>query len=178
MRALSLTRPWPYAILKLGKRLENRSHKRGMPPMCKYRGPLLLHAAKSWDDEAIEWIRARNLAFKGIASAEHPAGGIVGRCNVVGHIEPRVTPNGTTQPVYWTTDPSLRDGTQSASCDLGGLDTRWWMGGYALVLADVEPVKWVPCKGALGLWTVPDDVLAALGLGEDGANAADAGATA
>ena len=59
MRALSLTRPWPHAILHLGKRIENRSDKRGMPPMCKYRGPLLLHAAKSWDDGAIPWMIER-----------------------------------------------------------------------------------------------------------------------
>ena len=38
---------------------------------------------------------------------------------------------------------------------------EWWMGPYAWTLDDViampEPI---PCRGAQGLWLVPDDVLA------------------
>lgn len=32
------------------------------------------------------------------------------------------------------------------------------------VLADVEPLPFVPCKGALGLWTVPEEVRAAIAV--------------
>ncbi len=35
-------------------------------------------------------------------------------------------------------------------------------GAYAWLLANVEPVPLVPCKGRLGLWTPSDDVLATL----------------
>ena len=42
MKALALTPPWHVAILRHGKRIENREW-RG----CSYRGPILLHASKS-----------------------------------------------------------------------------------------------------------------------------------
>ena len=42
MKALSLTQPWADAILEQGKRIENREKWTA----CKYRGPVLLHAAK------------------------------------------------------------------------------------------------------------------------------------
>ena len=32
-------------------------------------------------------------------------------------------------------------------------------GAYAWLLANVEPVPLIPCKGMLGLWTPPDDIL-------------------
>lgn len=41
MKALSLTQPWAWIILHLGKRIENRSRNLG-----NYRGTLLLHASK------------------------------------------------------------------------------------------------------------------------------------
>jgi len=192
-RALSLSRPWPYAILQLDKRIENRSDKRGMPPMCRYRGPLLLHAAKSWDADAGPWMAERNLLFwrqrqlhdpaedamfgdsasyarrygRGARKRYHSTG-IVGVCHVVGHVEPLVPDRGAVaavvlgrgQPGYYTeialSDRIVRsfwDAENQAAEFAEALDLRWWMGGYALVLADVvalpEPV---PCRGRLGLW--------------------------
>ena len=32
-------------------------------------------------------------------------------------------------------------------------------GAYAWLLANVQPVPLIPCKGMLGLWTPPDDIL-------------------
>ena len=42
MRAPSLTQPWPWIILNLGKDVENRVWS------TKHRGPFLLHAAKGY----------------------------------------------------------------------------------------------------------------------------------
>jgi len=42
VKAISVRQPWAYAILHLGKRVENRDW-RG----CSYRGPVLIHAAKT-----------------------------------------------------------------------------------------------------------------------------------
>ena len=162
MKALSLTRPWPYTILHMGKRIENRSDKRGMPPMCRYRGPLLLHAAKSWDKIA-NWCARRGLFGDGavVSSTKpsrfdfaaladrgrHPTG-IVGRCRVVGHLTPSRKGDGI--PRYHI--EGIDDGEP--------LDLRWWMGGYGLILADVEALdEPIPCKGRLGLWTPPEEVL-------------------
>ena len=44
MKALTLTRPWPDAILYGGKRIENRFWK------TYYPDPILLHASQRWDD--------------------------------------------------------------------------------------------------------------------------------
>lgn len=171
MKALSLTRPWPYTILHLGKRIENRKDKRGMPPMCLYRGELWLHSAKSWDTGVGAWCKERGLGDatsrgplyvpKGIARDEwHPPGAIVGRCRVVGRIEPDYQADmfdGGTAP-FRVVGEHARD-----------LDMRWWMGGFALVLADVVPITpIVPCKGALGIWTIPSEVQATLAVRRGG----------
>lgn len=215
IRCLSLTRPWPWAILHAGKRIENRQRADGrMPSLCRYRGPLLLHAAKSWDMTAGEWMLKRGLLGPGCArhvgdavdwmmiphrwaqeglsctgwenrDRHHPAGVIFARCNVVGHIEPDrhgywqceeppprplivmgAGPEGYYSD-YQPVDRSIRirsygyddEATEAAAKDL---DLRWWMGGYALVLADVEPTPLVLCRGALGLWRPPAGVLAQL----------------
>jgi hypothetical protein len=41
-----------------------------------------------------------------------------------------------------------------------GIDQRrWYAGVFALVLADVEPLPFIPWKGSLGLFDVPDDLV-------------------
>ncbi len=35
----------------------------------------------------------------------------------------------------------------------------WYAGGFALVLADVEPVPFIPWRGSLGFFDVPDEVI-------------------
>lgn len=161
MKALSLTRPWDWTIVHDGKRIENRSRKDGrMPTICHYRGPLLLHAAKSLDKGVQKWCAQRGLRAppaQGIAT-----GAIVGRCRVIAHIHP--------DGGVWH-DPKMRiavEGFPKAPIDVGlkPEDMKWWMGGYAIVLTDVEPTKIVECRGALGCWNVPDDVMAALQLKE------------
>ena len=154
MKALSLSRPWGWAILHLGKRIENRQRRDGrMPSLCRHRGPLLLHAAKSWDKHAEQWIEEHDLddghgTLLRTQNA-HPAGVVFARCTVIGTIHPHgsgVVDDGTAWPPE-------------------GIDLRWHMRAqYGLILADVEPTPLVPCKGALGLWTVPEHVLMTLAL--------------
>lgn len=43
--------------------------------------------------------------------------------------------------------------------------SAWFMGDVAFVLADPQPVPFVPCKGRLGFFDVPQDVLVQLGMG-------------
>lgn len=45
--ALTVHRPWAALILLAGKDVENRSWH------TNYRGPLLIHAGKTWDDDAL-----------------------------------------------------------------------------------------------------------------------------
>lgn len=165
IRALSLSRPWPFSILHLGKRIENRKRKDGrMPSICRHRGPLLLHAAKSWDKAATMWMFDRGLLPDRwppipLLPKNHPAGGIFARCNAVGHIEPwECSTCGDWEP-HLRVNCTDCEGTLNAD---NSLDLRWWMGGYALVLADVQPTPFIECRGMLGLWTPPPDVLAKL----------------
>lgn len=41
-------------------------------------------------------------------------------------------------------------------------DSRWFNGPYGFVLANAKPLPFVPCKGALSFFNVPDDVVSAL----------------
>lgn len=172
MKALSLTQPWAHAVVHLGKRIENRNW-RG----CSYRGPILIHAAKSVGarmafDEAVEKIldvvkptagterlallqpfAEMHVIARGIHHAEGfwmPAptlerGGIIGRARIDGVIR------------------SDADFAAYAANTPGGEAQRaWWFGGFALVLADVEPLPFVRCNGALGLFEVPESVIGAV----------------
>lgn len=163
LKALSLTRPWPWTILHLPtypKRIENRTHKQ----FQKYRGWLLLHAAQSWDGSVESFVYERGLcrdpvqvAGLGIRKA-HPTG-IVGRCRVVGHID------GESEDVWCNRpgEPQTIDDVDRALAIVQALDFRWWMGGHAIVLADVEALaEPIACKGKLGLWPVPEEVVAKL----------------
>lgn len=42
------------------------------------------------------------------------------------------------------------------------VDLKWWMGGDALLLKDVTPTPAIPCRGHLGRWRVPPDIIAQL----------------
>lgn len=158
LRALSLTRPWPYCITHLGKRIENRSWARpGAPPVCRYRGELYLHAAQSWDPTTVPIIRSLGVELSEDEAntlrdrSRHPAGVIVARCRAVGSV--RVMGDGSGRFEEYDFDMLDRPAE---------LDMRWWFGDHALVLKDVEPIAPVPCKGALGVWRVPESVAAQL----------------
>lgn len=161
MKALSVRQPWAWAILHAGKRIENRERKDGaMPAVCHHEGPLLIHASAGvgslaefsaaadfvsqlTDEEAWIAFRDKHLNLKPWRGStlwrprsSLSKGGIVGVCNVVGHILP--------------------DGNLCGK--IGGLvDLRWHKAGsYGLVLADVRPLPFMRWKGTLGLFDVPD----------------------
>ena len=141
MKALSLTQPWPWIIFHLGKRIENRTRNLG-----NYRGTLALHASKGMAAEdwwsAYDFVASR---FGHVGFADQipqptalVRGAIVGVCEVVGQVGPDVTA-------------------------IVGYDARWYMGAHAYLLSEVrELTAPIPCKGALGFWTPPANVLAQL----------------
>lgn len=187
LKAISLTRPWPHAILHLGKRVENRSHAQ----FARHRGPLLLHAAKSWEDDidtplGVAWDDPLLLRTK----SAHPTG-IVGRCRVVAAVRPcwycdgrgkvRSPPGRYSAAAgdlkHECTVPQCVKGATFLDDDLNTVlaghhvselieaedveaELRWWQGGHAIVLADVEALEEpIPWRGALGLWRAPDELL-------------------
>lgn len=50
MKVISIRQPWAYAILHLGKDIENRDRK------TFFRGRFLIHAGKTFDQIGYEWL--------------------------------------------------------------------------------------------------------------------------
>ncbi|MHC4780503.1 MAG: ASCH domain-containing protein [Planctomycetota bacterium] len=155
---------WPH--LYRPKRVENRTKRNGSAGQpCSHRGPLLLHASQRQGRKEYEEA-LRRLYDAGLLRESHyplnaplakrsplleelPAGGIVAYCQAIGHLRP----DGTADTVY---------GELSADEVAAAYELRWWSGGHALLLDDVQPLPFVACPGALNTWQVPEPVLAEL----------------
>lgn len=130
MRALSLTRPWTTLVLHHGKLIENRTWS------TSYRGPLVVHGAKSYDTAAVAYAASlvddeQWTALLPYGQAAHPTGllGIVDLVSVC----------------------------TGFPCSCG----PWAMPGQChWRLRDPRPFpEPVPHGGRLGLWTVDDALL-------------------
>jgi hypothetical protein len=137
VKALSLRQPWLWAVLELGKTIENRRWN------THYRGPILLHAAKGCTQTelvgALVWM-AENAdpdtmgVFPGLGAIER--GGICGYAEIVDVVPPGGLPFG----VLATKD-----------------ELRWHMPEqWGFVLRDVMRLPFTPCRGALGFFEVPE----------------------
>lgn len=69
---------------------------------------------------------------------DYERGGIVGVCNVVGVID-----RGAYVDRAYPSDPAHR------------IESPWYEGSLGLMLADVQPLPFMPYKGALGFFDVP-----------------------
>jgi len=132
MRALTVRPPWSDAIAHHGKTVENRTR-----PVA-YRGLLAIHAGKSFDWDA-QFPVGMMAAWS--APEDLPLGAIVAVADLSGCHD-----------------------DQECHRESGGFCSPWAMGlSWHWELTGVRPLATpVPCKGALGLWTVPDDAEAAL----------------
>ncbi|HEY8948479.1 MAG TPA: ASCH domain-containing protein [Rhizomicrobium sp.] len=78
MKALSIQQPWAWAILTLGKDIENRDWQIVNPGLT-FRGPVLIHTGKRIDPDGVEYLRTC-----GHPPPENlPLGGIVGEMEIV-----------------------------------------------------------------------------------------------
>jgi hypothetical protein len=136
MKALTIKQPWCAAIVYGTKRVENRSWT--VPP-AMIGATVALHAGKSVD------VGARAPAGEDMPVEDWPLafGAVIGTARIAG-----------CHPVYKICNPT---GVPATVC------TPWSIWGQAhWLLADVRPLaEPVPCKGALGLWNLPEDVEAA-----------------
>lgn len=121
-KALSIMQPWAALIVYGLKDIENRSWR------TSYRGPVLIHAGKRWDDDAQD----------AVDSYQHPViggdlalpdgilfstGGIVGVAEIVDCVSASPSP--------------------------------WFVGDFGFVIRHARPLTFMPCRGALGFFT-PD----------------------
>ncbi len=154
-RALSIRQPWCFAILHAGKNVENRTWKNYARNLGHERGfasrdEVYIHASKRPGPTQMQREAEDFIAFcreRGISlpdGDEHgklttrdlfrDCGGIVGVARLAD-----IRPNGDAPSNPWAI----------AGC-------------VGLVLEDVRSVPFVECRGALGFWRVPADVLAKL----------------
>jgi hypothetical protein len=134
LRALSVKQPWAMAICH-GKDVENRTWG------TQYRGLVAIHASKACDDlslAVIDWIEATAHLSPGQISREDHRGAVVAVAEIVGCHEDG--------------DAGVPCGARS--CSLWAMPEQWhWQ------IGNVRPLETpVPCRGALGLWRLPEDV--------------------
>ena len=147
MKAMTIKPPWSWAISHGPKRIENRTWERS------FRGPLAIHAGKGWDywgeESPLVWEAWRKAGWDVYSlDPNHHAmtlGAVVALADVVDICSKSVGQSS------W--DDRL-------VCGCGKWAAR---GQYHWKLENVRPLaEPVPCKGALGLWTLPAQVEAAV----------------
>lgn len=118
---------------------------------------IAVHAGTKYDAEAFVDLHERRIGgFVPPLSSESPAG-IVGVARILGWLDtsgarprvhaPEVAPAGVDHAELvrrlWLLE-----------------EDPWWAGPCGWLLDEVTPIEPVPCRGALGLWRVPEDVAA------------------
>jgi hypothetical protein len=132
VKALTVQQPWGTAIIRWGKDVENRSRNIA----GAYRGPLAIHAGKTEDEDGYydEMIR-------------DALGTYDDSWRLLDHLEVRGAIIGVVDlaSVHHHSDHG------PDRCSPWGQRDQWHM-----VLASARALAVpVPCRGALGLWTVP-----------------------
>lgn len=118
MKALTLWRPWPWAILHGGKRIENRSWA---PPASIVGQVIALHAGKRWDDDGALTIALRSRCMPD-DEADHPLG-IVGVARVSGFVTQSDDP-WFVGPCGWTLDSVV---ALPQPIPVQGAQGLWWL---------------------------------------------------
>lgn len=144
MKALTLWRPWSDAIVHGPKRVENRP----WPPHAGTLGTLIaIHAGQKYG--LGDWTLPEGYVAPDAGSSPT---GIVGVARVAGYLD-------------------LRKGSErrrSETMQFARLAARvhcldedlWWIGPVGWLLEDVIALpKPIPCRGALGLWRVPPEIV-------------------
>jgi hypothetical protein len=143
MRALTVRQPWAHMIAHCGKNVENRSRR------TSYRGLLAIHAgARSrWDSDGEQsplvreaWREYGHLAAH--LDRESPwidFGAVIAVADLYGcHM--------------WPAAGSCNGRSRPPCSPWAALDQWHWQ------LRNVRRLKPVPCRGMLGLWSLPPDV--------------------
>jgi hypothetical protein len=121
-RALSIRQPWAWAIINAGKDIENR------PRRFHYRGPICIHASlyKPKPSEIIGLERSFGKPVRDALDVPCPLHPRFQRGGIIGTAE-------------------IVDCVETS-------DSPWFFGPYGLVMRNVQPVHFIPVKGALGLF--------------------------
>jgi hypothetical protein len=129
VRALSVRQPWAWAIVYAGKDVENRSWQ-AVNHGLNVRGPICVHASKGMTRSEYE---DATVFIERLTGAPAPAPDKLLRGGIIG----------TVDVVDVVTES----------------DSPWFFGPRGLVLANAQPVPFIPSVGALGyfFWQQADD---------------------
>ncbi len=161
MKAITVRQPWAYAIIHLGKDVENRTRN----IVGSYRGPLIIHAGLAVTPEALDRRIARSIGERsraGDALSRVPlmAGGPHGPSNT---ILPWYGSRGGALGVVDLVDSHRRSSCLDYDGELDELRpcSQWATTDEChLVLANPRPfADPIPFRGRLGLWEFPDELL-------------------
>ena len=132
MKALTVRQPWAWAIM-IAKPVENRSRR------FHHRGPLLIHASQQEETDMVDQVLEMIADETGTA------------VSLLRNAYRQQAARGAIIGAVTVTD-----------C-VSEHPSRWFAGPHALVLERPQRA-WQPvhCRGQLGLWQPPADVLAAL----------------
>jgi hypothetical protein len=136
MKALSIRQPWAWAILHAGKDVENRDWQRSNPGL-RFRGDFLIHASGGMTkDEYGDFLDTAHHI-----SAHHPF---------------RL---GLALPTFSELPRGGIVGRARVVDVRREHDSPWFVGPVGLVVADARPLPFVPFKGSLGFFDVPDELV-------------------
>lgn len=149
MKAITLYQPWASAIAVGLKHFETRSWR------TQYRGPLAIHAAKETPSRVIKAMGESNyLALQAdvqIASPEEGFPALPTGCIVT---------TGILAACLYTTEPAIFRGFDAESERIDRAFGDFSPGRFAWRLDHVKINGFIPipCRGAQGLWDVPQDI--------------------
>jgi hypothetical protein len=125
--ALTIRQPWAWAIVDAGKDIENRMWA------TKYRGLICIHAAKGMTET--EWVDTMDFI-----DDQFP-------------VDRQFAHSRRARAIH--SDAAKRGGiiatAEIVDC-VRQSESPWFFGPYGFVLANVQPVPFLPCKGALGFF--------------------------
>lgn len=156
MKALTLHRPFDHAILHGGKNCENRSRP---PPEWLCGHTIAIHAGQRY-----RLIETWPVGYVP-PDAEHlPAQAITGVARLLGALDLR---GPRARLILPPASGGIALGISRAeiAARLERLEeSPWWLGPVGWLLSEQLPIaEPIPCRGAQGLWTVPDGIARLLG---------------
>lgn len=126
MKVISVRQPWAWLIIFKLKDIENRTWA------TKFRGRILIHAAKGMTRREYETVEA-NLLWHTDPIIELPPYEELARGGIIGSVE-------------------ITDCVSESN-------SEWFGGPYGFVLRDPRPMEFLPWTGRLGIFEIPDAAL-------------------
>lgn len=129
MKALSIRQPWAWLIANGHKDIENRSWP------TRFRGPVLVHASKGMTNDEYEDVE--ELLW----------------------MDPRIRDQKITLPDRKLIERGGIVGLVTITGCVSASSSPWFFGPQGFLLLNANPLPFIPFKGALGFFDVPDGVL-------------------